>query len=93
MRRVIALDIEGRIGLGITETLGFLQALLKRKAFLLHLGEDVVAGAVHDTIDARDSVTRQALAQRLDDRDTAGNGGFEIQERALFFGNRRKLDA
>ncbi len=93
MGGVIAFDVESRIGFGITEALSFLQAIGKGQAFLLHLGEDVVAGAVHDAVDARDRVACQGFTQRLDDRDAAGNGRFEVQERALLLRNRRKLDA
>ncbi len=36
VRRVVALDIEGRIGFGIAETLRFLQAIGEGQALLLH---------------------------------------------------------
>ncbi len=93
MGRVIAFDVESRIGFGIAEPLGFLQAGLEGQAFLLHLGQDVVAGAVHDAVDAGNRVAGQRFAQRLDDRNTAGNSGLIVQQRAILFGNAGKLDA
>ncbi len=91
VRRVVALDVEGRIGFGIAEALRFLQAVREGQALLLHLGQDVVAGAVHDAVDARNRVAGQRFAQRLDDRNAAGDGRFEIQQRALLLGDRRQV--
>ena len=54
----------------------------KSRAGLAHRGQDVVAGAVEDAVDAADPVAGQALAQRLDDRDAAGHRGLEAERRA-----------
>src|SRR3546814_4865870 len=40
-----------------------------------HAGQDVVAGAVEDAVDAVDAVGGEALAQALDDGNAAGHRG------------------
>ena len=79
VRGVVPLDIEARIGLGIAEALGGGEAFGEGEMFLLHAGQDVVAGAVEDAVDAVDRVAGKRLAQRLDDRDAAGGGRLEIE--------------
>ncbi len=87
----MALDVEGRIGLGITEALRLAQAFLERDTLLLHAREDVIAGAVEDAVDARKGVAVEAFAQRFHDRDTAGDRSLEIECDAMALGERRKL--
>ncbi len=43
-----AFDVEGRIGLGVAEALGFLEHYFKVQALVAHLGQDEVGGAVDD---------------------------------------------
>ena len=76
---VVAVDVEGRVGLGVAQPLGCGEALGERQALVLHAGQDVVAGAVEDAVDAADRVAGEGLAQRLDDRDAAGRRGLEIE--------------
>ncbi len=83
---VEALHVEARIGLGIAEALGVLEALGKRQPLLLHARQDVIAGAVEDAVDAGKGIAGEALAQRLDDRDRAADGGFEIERRPVRLG-------
>ncbi len=89
----MAVDVEGRIGLGIAEPLRILQTFGKRQSLLLHPRQDVVAGAVENAIDAVDAGRRQALAKGLDDRDCRADGGFEVQGTAMLFGSLRQPDA
>ncbi len=77
MRGVDALDVEGRIGFGVAETLRFLEHRGEGQALVAHLGEDEVGRTVDDAGDPLDAVGGEAFAQRLDDRDAAGDGGFE----------------
>ena len=93
MGGVEAVDVEGRVGLGIAEPLGLLETLGERQPLLLHAGEDVVAGAVEDAVDARDGVAGEPLAQGLDDRDRAAHRGLEIERDAVLLGERGELDA
>ena len=45
----------------------------------LHPGEDVVAGAIDDAGDARNSVSGEGFPERLDDRNAPGHGGFVVE--------------
>ncbi len=86
LRGVVAVDVERRIGLGITETLRVLQAFGERQAFLLHPRQDVIAGAVENAVDAVDAGAGKPLAQRLDDRDGGADRRLEIQRAAMLLG-------
>ena len=57
------------------------------------VGEDVIAGAVEDAVDARHLVGGERLAQRLDDGDAAGDRRLEVERDALLLGELRQLDA
>src|SRR5690606_8517160 len=81
-----AFDVEGRIGLGITQLLGFLEHVLKGATLLAHLGEDEVASAVDDAGQPVDTVARQAFTDCLDYRNAACNRGLEGDDDALFTG-------
>ena len=87
MRRVVAFDVEGRIGLGIAQPLRILQAGVEGQALGLHAGQDVVAGAVQDAEHAVDAVAGHRLAHRLDDRNAAGDRRLIVQEHALLLGD------
>ena len=89
----MAVDVEGRIGFGITEPLRVLQAFGKRQALLLHPGQDVIAGAVEDAVDAVDAGAAKPLAKRLDDRDSSSHRRLEVQGAAMLFGHLRQPDA
>src|SRR5690606_24337120 len=77
VRRIDAFHVEGRVRLGIAERLRFFQHIVKGTALVAHFGEDKVAGAVDDAGYPVDLVGGQAFAQRLEDRDAAGHGGFK----------------
>ena len=93
LRGVVALDVESRIGLGIAEPLRFLQTLGERHLVLLHPGQDVVAGAVEDAVDALERVAGQPFAQGLHDRNGAADRGLEIKRDVMLFRERGELDA
>ena len=90
---VEAADVERRIGFGIAEALRFLEAILEGQALQLHARQDVIAGAVEDAVDAADLVAGEAFAQRLHDRDAAGDGGLERERHALLLGELRERHA
>ena len=71
--RVDPIDVETRVGLGVAQGLGFGEHILEGALALAHVAQDVIAGAVEDADDAVDPVGRQPLADRLDDRDAAGD--------------------
>ena len=86
LRGVVAVDVERRIGFGIAEALRVLQAFGERQAFLLHPGQDVIAGAVENAVDAVDRGAGKTFAQGLDDGNGRADRGFEIQRAAVLFG-------
>ncbi len=73
------LDISGWIPLGVSELLGVGQGLGERGAFVAHLGQDVVGGAVDDAHHPADGLTDQRFAQDPDERDAARHRGLEEQ--------------
>ena len=93
MRRVEAANIEGGIRLGIALGLRFLQHIVEAPTLLQHLGQDVIASAVEDAIDAGDVVAEQALAHHLHHGDAAGDRGLEVQRHAMFLGKSGKTRA
>ena len=74
---VDALDVESRIGLGVAQRLRLGQHLREVAALVAHLGQNEVGGAVDDARHPFDAVAGQALADRLDDRDAAGDRRLE----------------
>ncbi len=93
MRGVEAADIEARIGLGITQPLRFLQALLERQLLSLHARQNVIAGAVQDAVDALDRISRETFAQGLDDRDSSRDRGLEGERDVLLLCESCQRDA
>ena len=53
---VDSVDVGAGIGLGVPEALRFGDQFGERHAALLHLGEDVVAGAVEDSVKCGDAI-------------------------------------
>ena len=78
-RCVEALDVRGRVGLGVPELLGLLEGLVEARAGGVHPVEDEVGGAVDDAEHAGDLVAGEGLAQRSHDRDGAGDGGLVVE--------------
>ena len=76
---VEALDVGGRVGLGVPELLGLLERLVEAGAGGVHPVEDEVGGAVDDAEHAGDLVTGERLAQRPQDRDGAGDGRLVVE--------------
>ena len=76
VRGVDAFDVERRIGLGIPERL-CVGERLRKVVTRRHLREDVVRRAVDDSGNPVDRVAGESFAQRLDDRNAAGDRAFE----------------
>ena len=93
LRRVAAIDVERWIGLGIAQSLRFLERIGIRDAFLVHLAEDEIRRAVENAVERHDLVRRQALADVRDDRDAAGDGGLECDRAAQLAGPVEQLRA
>ncbi len=79
---VDALDVEGRVSFGVAQALGFSQHRAEGLAARAHLGQDEVAGAIDDARQPFDPISGQALAQRLDDRNSSANRCLECHHHA-----------
>ena len=77
LRSVAAVDIHGRIGLGVAQPLRLGQGIGIGLAAILHLREDEVAGAVEDSVNRLDLVGHERLVDGRDDRNPAAHGGLE----------------
>ncbi len=93
MGGVYAVDVEGGVGLGVAQSLRLGQHVRELAAGLTHRGQDEVAGAVEDTVDAQDPVGRQTLAQGFDDRDAARDRSLEAELGRSAFGERGEFGA
>ena len=82
--RIVAFDIESRIGFGIAQLLCLLEHVGKRAAVGAHIAQDEVAGAVDDAGHRFDAVGSQAFAQGFDDRDAAGHRRFKHYHHIFF---------
>ena len=61
----------------------FLEYAIEAQAFVAHLGQNEVGGAVDDARDPLDAIGAQAFAQCLDDGNAAGHGGLEPDHHAV----------
>src|SRR3546814_3906104 len=105
VRGVGAVDVEAGVGLRVAEPLRLgqhaLEVLsgggrLRGGGTVLvagHAGQDVVAGAVEDAVDAVDAVGGEALAQALDDGNAAGHRGLVADGAADALGQSGKRGA
>ena len=78
-RGVEAVDVRGRVGLGVAQPGGLGQRLVIAQPGIGHRRQDEVGGAVDDPHDPRDPVPGKGFAQRPDQRDGAGDGRLEVQ--------------
>ena len=86
-----AVDVHRRIGLRVTQALGFRGGWARTPMLQLHARQNVIAGAVDDAVEVGDAVADKALAQGLDDRDAAGDARFVIEVGAVIAGRRRRV--
>ena len=93
LRGVVALDVGGRVGLGVAEALRVGEHVLELGALGVHAVEDVVGRAVDDAHDPLHAVAGERVAQRPDDRDRAGRGGLVVDLRADLVGGVEDLGA
>jgi hypothetical protein len=90
---VHAFDVEGGVGFGVAQTLGFFQHHVKVQALVAHFGQDEVGGAVDDACQPLDAVGRQAFTQRLDDGNTAGHSRFKRHHHTFGAGSSKNFGA
>jgi len=74
---VRAVDIHGRIGLGVAQFLGLGKHVVVAAALFRHACEDVIAGAVQNPLQIDNLVGSKRLGDGGDDGDAAGNTGLE----------------
>jgi len=91
VRRVQPVDVQARVGLGVSGLLCLFQHLGERQAFVLHARQDVVARAVENAMDALDLIAGEPLAQHADDRDAAAHARTEIDVHAVLLGSAKDL--
>ena len=73
-----AVDVGGRIGLGVALGLGVGEHVGVIGALGVHARQDVVGGAVEDAGDGQDLVAHQVVLERADDGDTAAAAGLAL---------------
>ena len=91
--------VEAGVGLGVAERPGFLEYFGDLAAAFAHGGEDKIARAVEDAVNAAQAVGGEPLAQSLDDGDAAGHRGLvgegdagrfaAVRERRAVMGDQR----
>ena len=86
VRRIDAVDVKARIGFGITELLRLGEHFGELVRGLAHGCQNIIRGPVENTIKAREPVSGETLAQRLDHRYPASDRGLERKNDTLFFG-------
>jgi hypothetical protein len=96
----VAVDVGGRIGFGVSETLRFGEHRFEAHVLLGHAGEDEVGRAVDDRADPLNALGGERFAQRADDRDAAADRRFikdvdtfcaRAREDLLAFGGEQRL--
>ena len=86
VRSIESVNVEGWIRFRIAELLRILENRGEINFLALHPCQDIIAGAVHDTVDTADAVADKTFAQAFDDRNSACHTGFIINFRIVFFG-------
>ena len=86
--RVIALDVGGRIGLGVSLLLGLGNCLLKIHACGRHLVQDVVGRPIDDPHHLTYLIAHQGLPQRAHDRDGTSHGSLVVEIDTIVLGGR-----
>ncbi len=79
VRGISAAHVQRGIGFGITQGLRLFQHLGERRTQRFHLGQDIIAGPVEDSLHRLNIISDQAFAQRLDNGNPARHRGFEFE--------------
>ena len=71
-----SVDVERRIGFGVTELLGIRENLFEVRLIAFHARENIVAGSVENAVNPVDAVANKTFTKALDDRNAAADTGF-----------------
>src|SRR5208282_299169 len=77
LRRVVAIDIERRIGFRKALGLRLAKRFLELDPILGHAGKNVIAGTVQNAAQLLNIISNQTVPQSADNRNAAANAGFE----------------
>ncbi len=89
--RIQAIEVQAWISFGIAGLLRLSQRLRELDSVLLHLREDVIAGAVHDAVDGLNLVRGQRLGNGADHWDAARDTCFNANGQVLLLCQREQL--
>src|ERR1039457_3396873 len=89
--RIPAVNVEVRRRLGVAQLLRVGEHGVEIRAFELHPGKDVIAGAVDDAVKRVNAVADKTFTQRFDDGNAAANARLVIKIRAVFFGRGKQF--
>jgi len=84
LRRIGAVDVERRVGFGVSQPLSLNQHVGIRPSLLVHFGQDEIARAVEDRLNRRDLVRGHRLANRRNDRNATRDRRLEGDRAAEF---------
>src|SRR5260370_5682091 len=85
------IDVRRGIGRGVAGLMRLAERFIKAEAVALHLGEDVIRGAVKDAVDSVQAVSGHAVGDGADDRHASGNGGLYADRNIFLRGERLDL--
>ena len=77
--RIVAFNVEGGVGLGVSFFLRLGQSFGEGTAAPLHLRQDVIGGAVQDAVDRAKVLARQPFAHGVQNRRSARHTSFDSQ--------------
>ena len=90
VRCIDAIDIETRIGLGVSQRLSIGKNIVKLTPCLAHRGQDVVTGTVQNTVKTGNPVTREPFPKGLDNRNPPRYSRFVTNRYALCLSGQRQ---
>ena len=86
VRRVVPVDVQCGIGLGVAQVLGLLEGHVKIQTIGGHFGQDVVARAVENAHEGLDAVAREAFLEGFHNGHGSGHAGLVAQDAPLAVG-------
>src|SRR5438045_2405712 len=91
--RIKAVDVQAGIRLSVAGRLRLFQSMRKLNAMLFHLRKNVVARAVHNSVNGLDAVCGERLRDRTDYRHSSCDRGFNSDRKISLLGQREQFVA